>query len=69
MKNGRSGLNEGIPLSIKRQKIDDEWIVRQWISDLDTYLGLDETSPELTNEDDFNHVLYLVLDNCIKRFK
>lgn len=62
MKNGRSGFNEGIPLITKRQKIDDEWIIRQWVSDLDLFLY----NPEPTESDrelDLQ-VLYMVIDNC-----
>jgi hypothetical protein len=65
MKNGRSGLSEGIPLNIKRQKIDDEWVIRQWISDLDLFLD----NPEPTDDDrelDLK-ILYMVLDNCVRK--
>jgi hypothetical protein len=65
MKNGRSGLSEGIPLNSKRQKIDDEWVIRQWISDLDSYLEVVEDPTSHT--DQFEQLLYLVLDNCIRR--
>lgn len=70
MKNGRNGLSDGIPLNLKRQKLDDECIVSQWISDLDVFLNV-APFPELeTSEERISNtteVLYLVLDACIKR--